>query len=279
MVIPPRAGSRCASCPTTAPAGCACRTTGDQHPDVARLAGHRQQVVVGHGLHPLRPRQFLEVPAERARGDAARGRRGTSATSSRENPLLARLYACSGPRITKNSPWLIGALFMPSDAIADAILSRIELRVAVLLHVVHVVRALTTVHGHRAGRVDAAAGGVPLPRRRARGARPGAERVLRRLPVRSRRRPIRDGRRPRGGTSSRTTRPTVALARLPGPNAPTPLANPAVVAISPCTSTSGATGWVVALTPRRFVSGRASARILAEDHRERRGWAPGGAPR
>ena len=61
--------------------------------------------------------------------------------------------------------------------------------------------------------------------------------------------------------SSRTARPTVALARFPGPNAPTPDANRAVVAISPCTSTIGATGCVVAFTPRRFISGRASARI------------------
>src|SRR5690349_19366738 len=60
---------------------------------------------------------------------------------------------------------------------------------------------------------------------------------------------------------SRTARPTVALARLPGPNAPVPALNPHCSTTSPDTITSGATGWVVALTPRRFTSGCASARI------------------
>ena len=41
-----------------------------QHPDVARFAGHRQPMIVGCGLHPLGPRQLLEVTAERGRGDA-----------------------------------------------------------------------------------------------------------------------------------------------------------------------------------------------------------------
>src|SRR4051794_10154678 len=47
------------------------RAARDEHTDVAGLAGHRQQVVVGGRLHPLGPCQLLEVAAE-PRGRHAR---------------------------------------------------------------------------------------------------------------------------------------------------------------------------------------------------------------
>ena len=50
-------------------------------------------------------------------------------------------------------------------------------------------------------------------------------------------------------STRRTARPTVALARLPG-RTPMPHVEAAVATTSPDTITSGATGWVVALTPR-----------------------------
>src|SRR5205823_4793137 len=60
--------------------------------------------------------------------------------------------------------------------------------------------------------------------------------------------------------TKRTARPTVALARQPGPNVPTPALNPSSSTARPWTMTSGATGWVVACTPARLTSGRPSAR-------------------
>src|SRR5947208_9346616 len=48
-------------------------------------------------------------------------------------------------------------------------------------------------------------------------------------------------------STSRIARPVVALARLPGPNAPSPLLYAARSAIPPDTISSGATGWAVAL--------------------------------
>ncbi len=119
------------------------------------------RMVVAHRLHPLRPGQLLEVAAEDVRRACGRGRRGTSETSSRCRPAAARLWACSGPRITKNSAWLIGALFMPSVVMLDADLAEDQLGVAVRLRVVHVVRAFAAVHGDGARRVDAAARRVP----------------------------------------------------------------------------------------------------------------------
>src|SRR5437868_11568814 len=61
----------------------------------------------------------------------------------------------------------------------------------------------------------------------------------------------------------RSARPVVALARLPGPNAPSPLLYPARSAISPCTIINGATGCVVALTPRRLSFFSPRARVAA----------------
>ena len=58
----------------------------------------------------------------------------------------------------------------------------------------------------------------------------------------------------------RTALPTVALARLPGPNAPLLALKPSSSTARPWTMTRGATGWVVACTPCRFSSGWPSAR-------------------
>ena len=48
---------------------------------------------------------------------------------------------------------------------------------------------------------------------------------------------------------SRIARPMVALARKPGPKSPEPVCIPIVRAYGPLTTTSGATGCVVAWTP------------------------------
>ena len=89
-------------------------------------AGHRQQVVGRDELHPLRPRALLEVPVEHARRHARRGRTGTTRCRQRVSPCAANVRACSGPSPRKNSPMLMHALFIPSDVIAEAILSRIS---------------------------------------------------------------------------------------------------------------------------------------------------------
>ena len=144
-----------------------------------------------------------------------------------------------------------------------------QLRVAVLLHVVHVVRALAAVHGDRARRVDAA--------------------TARRTP------PTGDSSRfsaaqnvyfagwpwvaasPEPGRAPATcssTQPHRAADRGVGAVARAERADarrrsPRVSAISPCTSTSGATGCVVAFTPRRFISGRGERAHCGEHDGER----------
>ena len=100
-----------------------------------------------------------------------------------------------------------------------------ELRVAVLLHVVHVVRALAAVHRDRA-RVRA------TPRLTAYPSHGDASRFSAAQNVYFAGWPWvaaspEPGRAPATCSStSRTARPTVALARFPGPNAPTPDAKP-----------------------------------------------------
>ena len=61
----------------------------------------------------------------------------------------------------------------------------------------------------------------------------------------------------------RMARPMVALARNPGPKRPDPECNPTVRAIGPLTMTSGATGCVVAWTPKRLNSGSSIASAAA----------------
>ncbi len=128
----------------------------------------------------------------------------------------------------------------------------------VALHVVEVVRCLAAVHRDRRGGVDPPAQGVALPR--------GGGQVLgHAVGVLGRstlgRGVTRSGDGPGHVEQHQAQRPTGCGV---GPVAGAEGTDAAVVAgaatTSPCTMSRGATQWVVALTPRRFISGRPSAR-------------------
>ena len=136
-----------------------------KHPDVVGVAGHRAGARRRRPRASTAPTPGSKCGAEHAPPAAGPSGTGTSDTSRRVQPCAAMVAACSGPSTTKYSPWAIGALFCPSEAIADAHLSRIGPGV-VALHVVEVVGRLTAVHGDRRRGVDADAGRIALPRGR-----------------------------------------------------------------------------------------------------------------
>ena len=202
------------------------RAAGHEHPDVVGLAGHRQQVVVVDDLHPLGPRQLLEVAAERVeagrrarveevRRDVAAGEARSAIEARVLGPEDDEVLALADRRVV-----LAERRHRRRDLVED------ERGVAVGLGVVHVVRALAAVHGDRARGVDATAERVALPRGGRRGSRP--RRTCTSPAGRGwRRRPSRAVAPATWSITSRTARPTVALARLPGPKAPTPALKPA----------------------------------------------------
>ena len=170
---------------------------------------------------------------------------------------------------------LMHALFIPSDVIADAILSRISAGSPSASMSCTLCgpspQCTVTALGASTPRLAR----VRLPRARRRGSRPRSSEYFAGWPWRRRVAGARDARRRRAASSA--GRPARRW-RWRGSRARTrrcPKLKPHCLTTSPDTMSSGATGWVVAFTPRRLTSGCASARIALEHHREVLGRAAG----